>query len=286
MKWEGTESTELVGARADSIVPRKHQFVQENLMQMFCEFKSCAPDQWVDSRVFSNAYWALDLNPCMPPRMWRFVSTETGLIGLSEADLGGKSQVEIETLQLLSWMMIPWQSKAEAFTHLVKRNFNLIIFDFKMSPPNPTNSKDLWESSLLEENLVQPWDESTSFLQRICHCAICRTMQSSSTMHSYCTGCVLSFDISKSWEASSLICQSWKVPEKSPTKLTYATHFQWQVEFLVSAVREFMVQSKRRRERELKVRFWGWLKQWEVHSADHRFEGFCFWFSRSAKKIS
>ena len=62
-------------------------------------------------------------------------------------------------------------------------------------------------------------------------------------------------------------------------------HSEWQVEFLVSAVREFMVQSKRRRERELKVRFWGWLKQWEVYSADHGFEGFCFWFSMSAKEF-
>ena len=94
--------------------------------------------------------------------MWRFVSTETGLIGLSEADLGGKSQVEIETLQLLSWMMIPWQSKAEAFTHLVKRNFNLIIFDFKMSPPNPTQTLKTfenpacWRKTLCNLGMSQP----------------------------------------------------------------------------------------------------------------------------------
>ena len=65
-------------------------------MQMFCEFKSCAPDQCVDSRVFFNAVQHLILT-LVCHLGCEDVSTETGLIGLSEADLGGKSQVEIET---------------------------------------------------------------------------------------------------------------------------------------------------------------------------------------------
>ena len=163
MRWYRIDWTS--GSKSRFHCAKEASVCPQNLMQMFCEFKSCAPDQWVDSRVFSNAveHLILTVLTLVCHLGCEDVSTETGLIGLSEADLGGKSQVEIETLQLLSWMMIPWQSQGWSLHALVKRNFNLIIFDFKMSPPN-RNTQTLktfenpfcWRKTLCNLGMSQP----------------------------------------------------------------------------------------------------------------------------------
>lgn len=95
---------------------------------------------------FFQCCWALDLNPCMPPRMWRCFHWDRphrSFRGRSGRKItGGDWNVQLHPL--------------------VKRNSNLIIFDFKMSPPNPTQTLKTfenpacWRKTLCNLGMSQP----------------------------------------------------------------------------------------------------------------------------------